>query len=105
MPSLGGTHSFILERKGAKSYQDADGGGHDVVDPHNKVLSLLHPGDNIRANGASQKRTRPGMPPDSGGILRGGPRFGGAIALILSPGWYKHSTCSRDQVPSMAVVL
>ena len=32
-----------------------------------------HPEENIRANGSSQKWTRPGMPPDSGGILRGCP--------------------------------
>jgi len=37
------------------------------------------PGDNIRANGTYQKWTRPGMPPDSGGILRGGPLLGGAV--------------------------
>ena len=38
-----------------------------------------HPGDNIRENGTSQKWTRPGMPPDAGGILRGCPLLGGAI--------------------------
>ena len=79
MPSLGGTNPSTQERKGAKSHQDADGGGHDAVDLHYRVLSLLHPGDNIRANGTSQKRTHPGMPPDSGGIRRGCPPFGGAI--------------------------
>ena len=43
------------------------------------LRSTHHPGDNIRANGTSQKWTRPGMPPDSGGILRGCPPLGGAI--------------------------
>jgi len=38
-----------------------------------------HPGDNIRANGTSQKWTRPGMPTDAGGILRGCPLLGSAI--------------------------
>jgi len=42
-------------------------------------FSVHHPGDNIRANGTSQKWTRPGMPPDSGGILRGYPLLGGVI--------------------------
>jgi len=46
-----------------------------------------HPGDNIRANGTSQKWTRQGMPPDSGGILRGGVHFGEVpFDLMLSPG-------------------
>jgi len=39
----------------------------------------IRPGDNIRANGTSQKCTRPGIPPDAGGILRGCPLLGGAI--------------------------
>jgi len=33
----------------------------------------------FRANGTSQKWTRPGMPPDSGGMLRGCPLLGGSI--------------------------
>ena len=51
----------------------------------------IHPGDNIRANGPSQKWTRPGMPTDSGGILRGCPLLGGAVCpnvvsrVALSP--------------------
>ena len=47
-----------------------------------KVLGLgfrVRPGDNIRANGTSQTWTRPGMPHDAGGILRGYPLLGGAI--------------------------
>ena len=43
------------------------------------MVSLPHPVHNIRANGASQKWTHPGMPPDSGGILRGCPLLGGAM--------------------------
>ena len=38
---------------------------------------MNHPGDNNRANGTSQNWTRPGMPSDSGGILRGCPLLGG----------------------------
>ena len=39
----------------------------------------FHPGGNIRANDTSQMWTRPGMPSDSGGIVRGCPLLGGAI--------------------------
>ena len=42
-------------------------------------FQVIHPGDNIRANETSQKWTRPGMPPDSGGITRGCPLLGGAV--------------------------
>ena len=48
-------------------------------------FSVHHPGDNIRANGTSQKWTRPGMPPDSGGILRRCPLLGGAICPHVVP--------------------
>ena len=41
--------------------------------------SQNHPRDNIRANGTSQEWTRPGMPPGSGGILRGFSLLGGVI--------------------------
>ena len=47
--------------------------------PSGFYLSHSHPGDNIRANGTFQKWTHPGMPPDSGGILRGCPLLGGAM--------------------------
>jgi len=33
----------------------------------------------MRANGTSQSWTRPGTPPDAGGILRGCPLLGGSI--------------------------
>ena len=41
--------------------------------------TVCHPGDNIRANGTSQKWTRPEMPPDSGGIMRVCLLLGGVI--------------------------
>ena len=47
--------------------------GERVIQERNQNYS----GDNIRAN--SQKWTRPGIPPDSDGILMGGPLLGGAI--------------------------
>ena len=47
---------------------------------HRSSMKLQnHPGDNIKASGTSQKWPCPGMPPDSGGILRGCPLLGGAI--------------------------
>ena len=53
-----------------------------------KPYTPIHPGDSIEANGTSQKWTCPGMPPDSGGILRGCPLLGGAICPDgISPGW------------------
>ena len=47
--------------------------------PRAALLPRRHPGDNIRANGVRFWGVRPGMPPDSGGSLRGCPRLGGAI--------------------------
>ena len=41
--------------------------------------------DNMSANGISQKWSRPGMPPDSGGILWGCPLLGGAICPHVVP--------------------
>ena len=45
-----------------------------------------HPRDNIKANDVSQKSTRPGMPPDPGGILRSVHFWQVPFALTLSPG-------------------
>jgi hypothetical protein len=47
--------------------------------PSGKSDDGSRPGDNIRANGTSQKWSYPGMPPDSGGIPRGCPLVGGTI--------------------------
>ena len=47
----------------------------------------IHPGDNIRANDTSQKWTRPGMPPDSDGILCGIHFWEVPFAPMFSPGW------------------
>ena len=52
---------------------------------HPRLLSSgpLHPGDNIRANGTSQKGTRQGMPPNSGVVHF----WEVPVARMSSPGW------------------
>ena len=85
----------------------ADGGKHDgesrgdgAQAPHGPPLTPNHPGDNIRANGTSQKWTRPGMPPDSGGILRGCPLLGGAICPnVVSRVAYAINAVQADPEP------
>ena len=54
-------------------------GGQGAAGSADVCAQVSHPSDNIRANGTFKKWTRPGMPPDSGGILRGCPRLRSVI--------------------------
>ena len=69
-----------VARVGCGNEEVGEGGRTRQTRCNRAPFRLNHPGDNIRAaNGTSQKWMRPGMPPDSGGILRGCPLLGGAI--------------------------